>query len=76
MRWTRQGSGPIVTRLLKQLFDKDNKLVGYIIFQETVKLSSDGNSYAGSGTYQMQDMDGEQFDSGTLTTKATRITAS
>ena len=54
-------------------FDINGNLLGTVVIRETVKVSSNGNSYSGTYAYDIYDVNGDFLEEFTGTIAATRI---
>ena len=56
------------------MFDASGHRQGTLIVLFTVRLSEDGETFAGAGTFQVVDLTGKAVDSGSFTLQGQRIT--
>jgi hypothetical protein len=72
--WKSIGKGSFDSKTLNFFFDAQGNPAGMVEVQETDTLSKNGNIYTGAASFTMFNLQGQQIDSGTFTTRATRIT--
>jgi len=58
---------------LIQRFDANGNLIGSIKVRESAMLNEMGDTYSGSGKFEILDLQGNQIASGLATVQATRI---
>ncbi|HUK23566.1 MAG TPA: hypothetical protein VLV49_03220 [Terriglobales bacterium] len=73
--WAQTGSRSYKLKHPSWYFDGSGNLLGTVVIRETVRLSSDGNSYTGTYTYDIYDVSGNFQEELTGQIKATRISA-
>jgi hypothetical protein len=72
--WVRTDDDQVSARFLAFLFDTAGHPQGTLIVPFTVRLSEDGQTFAGAGTFQVVDLTGKAVASGSFTLQGQRIT--
>jgi hypothetical protein len=72
--WAHTDDGQVRARFLAFLFDAAGHPQGTLIVRFTVRLSEDGGTLAGDGTFQVVDLTGTVVNSGSVTLQGQRIT--
>jgi hypothetical protein len=72
--WAHTDDGQVRARFLAFLFDASGHPQGTLIVRFTVRLSEDGETLAGAGTFQVVDLTGKVVNSGSFTLQGRRIT--
>ena len=71
--WRRTGRGEFGITFEKVLFSPDGSFAGTLRVREAIRVTADGDSYAGDGTADVFDPSGRQVGSFCAKTQATRI---
>ncbi len=67
------GTRKFAVTFLIQRFDANGNLIGSIKVRESAMLNEMGDTYSGSGKFEILDLQGNQIASGLATVQATRI---
>jgi hypothetical protein len=74
--WVRTGKRTIALTFVRQRFDATGTLVGTTKILEARTLDAAGDTFSGSGSFNVLDLTGKVVASGTFTIQGTRIRAS